>query len=404
MARKIRFKKIDIDWGSSFNYLFLILLSSFVLLAFLIALPLTEKLTDVVAFDLNVNEEFWSKEYILEFDSENQTEINKTKNILFKRLNRYGVEEVTVSQEDKSIRVEVKTTKPQSYVDEMIRSPYQYSIVTRKEDVDFESEENQFAPYLSENYDDTKFNSSIFRNIHITKLPTSSGELSYFGIAKIWPNKSREFKDFLTDNNEQYIGLKIDDFVTPIYINDPNLLAIPIGAEEDSVGSIDILYNSGNIPISYTLAEENDLDVSNINIDYIELTIALFISILAIYIYTYFTKLYNTNLILSSLFIVLLSLALFLTYLKITYTPIQIFILLIDAVILIMLTNLIKQNTESRYTLLIGALLIAFVFKYLGIGYIKVLGDHLIITSLIAFLSVAFGDYYINKLSIYFRK
>ena len=404
MARKIRFKKIEIDWNSFFSYIFLILLSSLLLLSFLIALPLTERLTDVVAFDLNVKEEFWSKEYILELDSDNQVDIRKTKNILFGRLNRYGVEECSIFQEDSKLRIVVKTTKSQTYVDQMIRSPYRYSVVTRKEDVDFESEEDQFAPYLAENYDDTNFDSSIFRNIHIAQLPNSSGELSYFGLAKVWPNKSKDFKNFLTANSEQYMGIKIDDFVTPIYINDPTLLAIPIGAQEDSIESIDILYNSGNIPINYTLTEENELETESFSINYIEVTIALFISIIAIYLYTYFTGLYDKEMILRNMFIILLSLALFLSYLKITYMPIHIFILIIDAVILIMFTNLIKQNIESKNNILIGSFLIALIFNFLGIGYLKILGSHFITLSVISFLSVGIGDYYINKLKLYFTK
>jgi hypothetical protein len=404
MAKKIRFEKINIKWNFFFNYLFLILLSSLLLLTFLIALPLTERLTDVVAFDLNVKEEYWSKEYILELESDNPADIRKTKSVLFNRLNSYGVEEVTIFEESGNLRVVVNTTKSETYVGELIRSPYRYSIVTRKDEVDFESEENQIVPYLAENYDETKFDASIFRNIHITELPTSSGELSFFGLAKLWPQYSREFGDFLAQHNEEYIGIKIDDFVTPVYINDPTLLAIPLGAQEESVESIDILYNSGNIPLNYTLSDEKVLEANHYDIDYIELSIALFISIIAIYLYTYFTGIYDKREVLRTMFTVLLSLALFLTYLKITYMPIHIFILLIDAVVLIMLTNLLKQNKESRVTLLTGAFVIGIIFKYLGIGYLKILGEHFMILSVISSLAVLIGDYYINKISAYFKK
>lgn len=401
---RIRFKKLNIDWNSFFNYLFLILLSSLILLTFLIALPLTEKLTDVVAFDLNVRNQFWSKEYTLELDSNNQSDIRKTKNILFNRLNKYSVEEVLIYQEDSSLKIVVKTTQPQTYVEELIRSPYQYSIVTRKEDVDFESEENQLAPYLAQNYDDTLFDSSIFRNIHITQLPTSTGENSYFGLAKTWPHKSKGFNSFLEEQKEKYVGIKIDDFVTPVYINDPKLFAIPLGDQEEGIEAIDILYNNGNIPISYTLSEQRDLEVKDIQINYIEVTIAIFISIIAIYLYTYFTGLYDKNLILRSMFIVQLSLGFFLSFLKITYIPIHTFILIIDAVLLIMLTSTIKQHEESKVSLFIGSFSIGIIFNFIGIGYLKILGNHMIIISTISFLAVIFGDYYINKISVYFKK
>jgi uncharacterized membrane protein YGL010W len=164
------------------------------------------------------------------------------------------------------------------------------------------------------------------------------------------------------------------------------------------------LYNSGNIPLNYTLSNEKNLEVDSYNIDYIELSIVLFVSIIEIYLYTYFTGIYDKEEILRTLFAVLLSLALFLTYLKITYMPIHIFILLIDAVVLIMLTNLLKQNKESRVTLLTGAFVIGIIFKYLGIGYLKILGEHFMMLSVISSLSVLIGDYYINKISAYFKK
>lgn len=401
---RIRFKKININWNSSFNYLFLIILSSFILLTFLIALPLTESITDAVAFDLNTKEDFWSKEYLLELESDNQSDIIKTKNILFKRLNRYGVEEVSIFEENTQLRVVIKTTQAQTYVDQLITSPYQYSIVTRKEDVDFENEEDFLAPYLAENYEDTEFDSSIFRNIHITELPNSSGEKSYFGIVKVFPRNAQKFEDFVTKYQDDYLGIKIDDFVTPIFINDPNLISIPIGAQDDGIEAIDILYNSGNIPISYTVSEQNELEVGSLDINYVEVTVALFVSIIAIYLYSYFTGFYEKSSTLRVMFLVLLSLATFLSFLKISFIPIHTFILIIDAVVLIMLTNLIKQNPESRLALFIGTLVIGLIFKYLGIGYLKYLGSHIAIISVISFLSVNLGDYYLNKMSAYFKK
>jgi hypothetical protein len=402
--RKIRFKKVKIKWGQFFNYLLLIILSSSILLSFLIALPLTEKLTDVVAFDLNVAEDYWSKEYILDLESEESKDITKTKNILFRRLNKYGVEEVSIKNESDFVTVVVKTTKSQTFVDELVRNPYRYSIVTRKEDVDFEDEENQLAIYLEENYEETKFDSTIFRSIHVTQLPDSSGEDSYFGIAKPWITKSREFYDFLSQYEGQYLGVNIDGFVTPVYITDPTVFAIPLSAQQDSIEAIDILYNSGTSPTNYEVTEQNTLSVNNFNIDYIEVTIALFVSIIAIYIYTYFTGIYNKSMILESLFTTLLSLALFLSFLKVSVIPIHIFILLIDAVVLIILSNIIQQNSESRNSVFVVGIFIGLIFNLLGIGYLKILGSHLVILTLVSYLAVAVGNLYINKVLSYFKK
>jgi preprotein translocase subunit SecD len=403
--RKIRFKKLTVSWDKFFNYLSLILLSSVILLTFLIALPLTEKLTDIAAFDLNVKQPFWAKEYFLELESNQANAINKTKNVLFRRLNDYGVEEISITETDELLKIYVKTTKPEEYVNELVKNPYRYNVVTRKEDVDFEDEENQLAPYLVENYNSTEFDYKTFRNIYVTQLPSSSGEDSYFGIAKPWPTKKTSFDKFLDKYTDKYVGVNIDGFVTPVYISsDTNIFAIPLSAQEDAIEAIDLLYNSGNIPTTYQIIEENSIGIESYDLNYIEITIAIFISILAIYTYIYFTKIYSKKMVIRSLFITLFSLAMLLTFFKISTIPINIFILTIDAIVLIILSNILQQNNESRINILVATLLIGIIFKFLGIGYLKLLGNHLIILSIILFISIFIGTLYINKINTYFKK
>lgn len=405
--KKSEFKKIkfNVNWKNFFNYILLILLTSLIILNFLIALPLTESVAQIRAFDLNIVNDYWSKEYILELDTEDSSEITKTKNILFRRLNNYGVEEASIYQEGSQLRVVVKTSKDQTYVDELVRNPYQYRLVTRKEEVDFESEENALAPYLGENYNETEFGASTFRNIYITELPNSSGSKSYFGIAKPWINRSRQLKDFLSEYTEQYIGIDIDGFVTPIYVNDPSQLAIVIAAEnEEGREVINLLYNSGNIPVSYQVTSQNELDVRNFNINYIEITVAVFVSILAIYIYTYFTQIYSKQETIKTMFVTLLSLAMFLSLLKIINTPVHIFLLLVDAVVIILFSNILYQNPESRYPLILSGFLIGLIFKYLGIGYLRIFGSDLLIISIVSFISILLVNLFIDKLSFYFKK
>lgn len=404
--RKIRFKKIKIDWGQFINYVSLIVLSSAILLSLLIALPLTEKLTNVVAFDLNVANEYWSKEYILDLESEEGSDIRKTKNVLFKRLNDYNVEEVSITNRNDILKVVVKTTQPQTYVDELVRNPYRYSIVTRKDDIDFEDEENQLAPYLAENYNNTEFDSKTFRSIHVTQLPDSSGEDSYFGIAKIWAHKSSQFRSFLEEYQGEYVGVNIDGFVTPIFITEESntVFAVPLNSDESGAEAIDILYNSGTIPTTYEVTSQNLIDVEKRKIDYIEVTITLFVSIIAIYLYTYFTGIYDKRMVLRTLFATLFALSLYLTFLKITMIPVHIFLLIIDAVLIIMISNLIQQNPESRNGILITGLILSLLFNFLGIGYIKILGNNLLTITAVSYLAVLMSNLYINKVSEYFKK
>jgi hypothetical protein len=202
------------------------------------------------------------------------------------------------------------------------------------------------------------------------------------------------------------VGINIDGFVTPVYISEnSSLFAIPINTtDEESTKAIDILYNSGNIPTSYELTQQEEIDVQNFNINYIEVTIAVFVSILLIYTYTFFTKIYNKDLIIRSCFATLLSLATFLTFLKISATPIHIFMLVIYAILLISLTNTIEQNRESKYYILIALSILGSIFYFLGIGYLKLLGISVVIVSIISFLSVVIGNFYINKVLTYFKK
>lgn len=402
--KKIRFKKTTINWKNFFNYLFLVALSSGILLSFLIALPLTEKLTDIAAFDLNVAENIWSKEYILNTNTDNKSDIEKAKNIIFKRLNDYGVEEISITNNDQQIKVVVKTTKDETYVDELAKNPYVYKIVTRKEDVDFDDTENQYAMYFAENYDDTQFDSTIFRNIFVTRLTTSAGDKSYFGIAKPWPNKTKTFKEFLQENANEYLGVDIDGFVTPVYISDPNVFAIPLTEDSNSLDVVKILYNSGSMPISYEFSEENILETATLDINYVEVTIAIFVSIVLIYLYLYLTKVYNTDTVFRSLFTTLFSLALLLSYLKITGNEIELSILIMTAVITIFLTNTLQQNIESRDLMSMTILFLGILFYTLGIGYLHILGNQLIAVSIITFVSVIIGNFYINKVLVYFKQ
>ena len=402
--KKIRFKKLTINWTNFFNYIFLVSLSSVILLTFLIALPFTEKLTDIAAFDLNIADTIWEKEYILNIESEDSKDIQKTKNILFKRLNDYGVEEVSISEKSNQLKITVKTTKGETYVDELIKNPYIYKIVSRKEDVDFEDTENPYAIYFADNYNETEFDSTSFRNIYITKLTTSSGDKSYFGIAKTWPSTTKDFKTFLQENESQYLGVDIDGFVTPVYISDPSVFAIPLTSDGESLDIVKILYNDGSIPTSYEFADENLLETLNLDINYVEVTVALFISIILIYLYLYFMKKYSTDMVFRSLFTTLFSLAILLSSLKISSIPIQLSILIIDAVITIILTNSLQQNQESRNIITISSFFIGILFSILGVGYLRILGNQLVMISIISFLSVTIGNLYINKVSIYFKK
>jgi hypothetical protein len=187
-------------------------------------------------------------------------------------------------------------------------------------------------------------------------------------------------------------------------ISDSTIFAIPLGADEESIEAIDILYNSGNIPTSYTISDQKDLEITNSKLDYIEISIAIFVIILVIYGYLYITKLYTTKYLITSLFATVLAIATLLTMLKISFIPVNTYILLIESIIIIILTRVLTTNPESKYLITASTFGISLIMKILGIGYIKIFANDMLIISLLILLCVIFSNYYINNITKYFKK
>ena len=79
--------RLNINIKSLLNYIFVILISSVFIATILIALPLTEKYLNNTPYNLNTKDSsYWSKEYLLSIDSKEQKDIQKTRDVLFKRL------------------------------------------------------------------------------------------------------------------------------------------------------------------------------------------------------------------------------------------------------------------------------------------------------------------------------
>ena len=197
--KKIRFKFNKINWKEIFNYFVSVVISASILALVLISLPLTEKVSSSASYDLvNKNNMYWSKEYILELNTSQSSNIQKDtanlKSVLQKRLRNFDVEQssITSYQEDDKyyLKVEIQTSKEQELVEQLIKNPFIINIVTKKDDVNYEDTENPLIPYLEENYNKTEFTRKDFRTIYITKLKNTSGEYSYFGIFKAWPLSS----------------------------------------------------------------------------------------------------------------------------------------------------------------------------------------------------------------------
>ncbi len=403
---KIRTRKIDIKYV--LNYIGVILLTSAILVSILIALPLTERISSNVTYDLNTKKDlYWAKEYTLEidnFNSENrEKEIDKIMSVIFKRVSRVGVEKIDMSrfaENDKEyISVLIQASQPQEYIDELVRNPFIINVVDRKEDVNFEDPENPYAIYLSENYNETEYSRNSFRNIYITQLKNSSNEYSYFALFKTWPWNTK-WSTYLSDNAGREVGVSIDGFVTPVQIPavEPYVFALPISTTEKKEAElITILYNSGVVPVTYTVIDQQEKPVENIEVDYVKIIEGVIVAVLAIYAYLYFVNKTDRKVLLVGALTSLLTISLWIAYLKISALPIDTFILTIEVIMMIALLRITTENTESRIIVNVLLALIASIVAILGTGYGKILASHLFFLLILGNISEQIALFYTYK-------
>ncbi len=406
--KKFKLPKVNIKKGgakNTFSYLSSVLISSIIFALVLISLPLTERVTSSATYDLvNKSGMYWAKEYILELDtteSKNvKNDIEKTRSVIQKRLSAFAIEQSSIQifeKEDKSyLRVSVQTSKSKELVENLIKSPFEINIVTRKDDVNYEDQENPLTPYLAENYNSTEFTRKNFRNVYLTRLKNSANEYSYFALFKIWPWE-KEWQNFLDENLNQSVGVSIDGFVTPVQVTaDQGLFAVPVSATEKELAHItSILYNSGIVPLSYSVTTEEDISIENAEIDYIKLTEGILVAIIFIYIYLLFIEKTPKDILLRSGISSLITVAGWIAYLKISETPIDIFLLAMEIITIIAVIRIITENVESRMIVTVLIALISSLCMLLGSGYVKLFANDLLILMILSNLSLSISTFYL---------
>lgn len=395
--------KLKINIKPLINYVFIILISSGFIASILIALPFTEKVLNKTPYNLVIKDDtYWSKEYVLDIDSENPKEISSIRNVLFRRLNRLEVEEISIIKVEKGLKIKVTTSKDKEIVEELIKNRFYSQIVTRKEDVDFENQEDQYAYLLATNYNNTHWDRNDFRNVYITELKASSGEYSYFAIFKLWPNKLKAFNEFLAKYKGQYIGVNIDGFVTPYFVsaeNTDNIFAIPISTEnEHEINAINILYNSGIINSTFTLSSQTDIPVEIFKINYLAISILIFAGLIITYAYLLISKIAPQDILIKSFLTTVLTMSIYLTILKLLQIPVDLFLLPIEAILTIILIRVISENRDSSiYIEFILLVILAFI-AFLGIGFLSVVARNLLVLLAFAKILLVLSGWYIKKL------
>ncbi len=402
---KVKFRKFNLK--SFLNYILTIIISAVILALVLISLPLTEKVTSSASYDLvNKNKLYWAKEYILELNTENskniQDDIQETRSVLQRRLRSLGIEQsqiVSYKEDDKEyLKVQIQSAKDIELVENLIKTPYILNIVTKKDDVNYEDEENPLTPYLEENYNKTSFTRDSFRNVYITKLKNSSGEYSYFGLFKTWPWQ-KDWNNFLLEYSGQTVGVSIDGFVTPVQIlpDDKTFAPAVSATEEKYVELIDILYNSGTVNLPYSVVAEEDAVVDMPEINYIKLTEGILVAILFIYLYLLLIEKTSKETLFISGISSCITVTGWIAYLKISSTPVDIFILALEVITIVVVIRIIAENIESRINVTLLITFLSILSMLLGSGYVKMFSNDLLLLIILSNISLLISSYYVSN-------
>lgn len=411
---KLRIKKIKVNFKRFIPFLVLTVLTAGVITSLLISLPSIDKYL-ATSFDLSLKDStYWKQEYLLDLEIqdkdilEKDRKIEETRNILFSRLNKYRVEEISIENipvEEKTkgkLKITVQSSKDLEMVERLLGNRFYVRILTPKDSLDFYSEENQYDALFDTNYNKTEFTLHRFRNVYITQLPTSTEEESYFAVFKINVQNTNAWEQFLTDNAAQIVGVGIDSFVTPVQVEIPQqqgtatggtisqapTFAIQIQGGKKDAEIMDILYNSGVIPLAYTISQTTKLEPHTLSISYIQASLVFIFVLGAISIYLYLKD--NKAPIIKFLIVSTITFSIWISVLKTYDIPVDSFIAILSTTtsILIIKTLVVRPKLD-RYVN--GIVLFISVLSFiLGFAYMKEFALNilslLVITNLINYL------------------
>jgi hypothetical protein len=371
---KVKFPKINFKKVS--QYLLLLVVTSVIVFCTFTSLPLTEKY--LKTFNNNVvfkDKDLINKVYKAEvtFSDEQKANkwrlINETKNILYRRLSKLGVEfvriEYTEIDESKgNIFVTVRSSKANEQIETLVSTAGKIKIVIKKDEANFTDQKDPYAQYLETNYNDTELKRSDFRTIYFTKLKATTGDEAYFGIFKPWIWNTNKYDKFINQNGGKSGGINLDGFVTPVTFPVSNgnnsqaakpIFTVSFGTDQSTVALAEIVYNSGEIQLGYEYKEAINSKDSIPTYDIYRLFIILVITIaISILLCVYFLKLEFTNTLLSyGVAVVVL-----ITFLKLTQTPILALSLILSIIFGFIFTILYKSIPKLLPTLILISLLV----------------------------------------------
>jgi hypothetical protein len=411
---KIKISKTK--FATFLDYFFVVLISGIILSTLFFALPKTEdflpeNFLGEERFDLNTKEgSYWKEEFtiILDIDDESSKsrDIKTVENILYKRLRRAGAEEIQITKSehyDDALKIIVQTTAEQTKIRNLISQRGHMELVVPKEDLEID-EDDFFQMYLRENYEGTGWTRAEFRNILIKTLLDSEGERSYFAIFKPWPQDQGKFSRFLENYEGGIIGWAVDDFVRPIGIDEfsKELFAVGLGPDPRQADFYDILLNTGDIPLEYTLIAEIQKKPDVIEIDYLQVTIAIIASMMVLTAYLYLSERQQQKKVFEFALSLLLTFSFSFTILKIYHIPVDLFVLIIVSILTIIYLKLICLRSTEIKTIIAFALTLAILMILLGTGYVPILGKYLLFVILSSTVIRRLVQIYFEKIKIIF--
>jgi hypothetical protein len=398
----MKLKKIKLNFNIKplLNYILIIIVTALFIASIFIALPLTEKFVSKTSYNLNTKDNaYWSQEFIVSAEDTDAKSLNDLRNIFYKRLKGFGVEEISTYVENEKVRIDITTTKDKDLVKELISNKFDVNIVTRKTDVNFDDTTNPYAYMLGTNYDSTEWSREDFRNVYITKLRTSNGDYANFAIFKLWPTAEEKFNKFLLQYNGQYIGIDIDGFVTPHTVDATSkIFAIPVSTNDAlQIKTMSLLYNSGVIKTNYKIDSQTDLTVNIPNVNYLQITVGILVALLVIYAYLLATKSLPKEILLKAFIATVLTISIYLAFFKIFQIPVDTFMLSIEAMLAIIIAVVIAQNNDSVFYIEIFLLLVLASIIFLGNGFISIIAQNTLVLTALTKLCLVISGWYINK-------
>lgn len=397
------------------SYITVIIISALLLSTLLFALPKTEAIIPTIddkRFDLNTKEEdYWKKEFIIELNIEErdralvEDKVEKTKDVLYQRLRKAGVEEIQITEYEKDedeeeeendlfivehIKVIIQTTKDENFVKRMLASSGDVQIMKPREDFDILNQEDEMQIYLPENYELTGWGRDDFRSILINDLIAGDGQRSYFAIFRPTYTNRPAFSSFLNEHDKQILGVLIDSYVLPVEVNLDmmNVFAVGIGPDPREAQIQDIILNTGVIPVvdMFTVSER-DLEPNIYEIDHIQISLAILVGIISIIYFLYQKEKEEKEKILQFSFSLLLIFSISLTVLKIWKIPVDLFLLIPTGILTTIYVKTMYTCTKESKFILMATILMASLMIFLGTGYAPILGRFLLFTIALSFLT-----------------